>query len=784
MRKPFIKSNLALAISLASTSAMVEAATEVPDGKQGIETVIVTGQKLERSIQDTRESVEVFTGSDLEQRNLTDLTDVIQQTPGVTGDQFGFRIRGVRNSDGASQPNRGDLASVVIDGVTTSGWVKSETVGQLWDVSQVEILRGPQSTNLGRNALAGAVVVNTQDPLYEHGVKVRMGYGNYGTSEVKAAANINVADGVSALRFSYEDNNTDGYIDNPTLDRNNTGARSNKVYRMKWLFEPVDELKMVFSYQHLENIYGVSRILLGDYDAEDRISLNNTQDKFRTEADLISLNVDYTLNDAWSLKSISAYQDGERFRRNDVDLSAQDYGNGGGIVVRNSEDNNWSQELRFTFESDTVRGSSGVYYTEIEAKRHSETRSDINLVKEFNAYAASQGIPMPLGTLLTNPLDLSIFLGPGAPVLPTLYTDPFFGREQEGYTNVDTTSWAAFTEWEMDFSDAWTVSFGVRYDEERQKYETASVSTSPDAGTLPGLLAAPIGTSEIIPGSGITLNSIITLANFQLSSFTANVPHTEKTKRFDNILPHAGVSYHWNEDVTTSFFVKKSYRSGGSELTLTRGINNFDAEELLSYEFSLRSVVLDGDGVFNANVYYSDWKDQQVAVQEPGTSSSAFTMTVNAGESTLYGAELKFDYSLNDDWDLYVGGALSHTEYEEFESVDGSEDYSGNEFTFAPKHTLVAGFTYQNNEGFFVNANANYAGKAYSDVENENELKGRTLVNLSGGYELDGWRFEAYAKNLFDKTYATNNAITDLNGGKAAILGAPRLVGVRATLSL
>lgn len=755
-----------------STAITLPAAAEEP---AALDTIIVTGQKLERSVQDTKESVAVFTDEDLEERNLNDISDVFQQTPGVSGDRFGFRIRGIRSSDGASQPNRGDLASVVVDGVTTSGYVKSEGVGQLWDVSQVEVLRGSQSTNLGRNALAGAVIVNTNDPVYTNEGKVLVGAGNYSSREYKGVANINLIDGVSALRFSAEHTETDGYINNITRNEDDYGATLNKVYRMKWLLEPSDAMRMVLSYQRIESEYGDSRTLLGPHRKEDRISTNNEEAIFDTTANLVSLNLDYKMNDRWSFKSISAYQDGQRDRVSDADQGPNGYGNGGGVITRDTEDDNWSQELRFNFDSDNVRSSSGVYFTKIKARHNGQLNSDLDLVTQFNNFAASQNPPVvippslggSLGALMTSPLPP---LGLATPLYPQ-----FYRTAQSGDTNVDTTSWAAFTEWEIDFQEDWTANVGVRYDRETQDYNTASTVTSPN--TLPTPLTGPIAGTP----TGALLNTVINAANTQLGGFTRNVPYTESSKDFDNILPHAGITYRWNEDINSSFFIKKSYRSGGSELTLLNGVNDFNEEELISYELANRAIIFDGRGLFNANIYYSDWTDQQVAVQEPGTTNVAFTMTENAGESSLYGAELSFEYDLTDDLLWHVGGAISETEYEKFVSADGTQNFSGNEFRFAPKHTAVTGLSYKNLDGIFFNTSVSYAGKSFSDVANTKRLDARTLVNINGGYEYKNFRLEAYVNNVFDKTYVTNSDLEANDGTPAVRLGAPRLVGARVS---
>ncbi|PAJ76224.1 hypothetical protein CJF42_00580 [Pseudoalteromonas sp. NBT06-2] len=759
--KNYAKKRLALAVSIACFSVSAEQNETTETKQNAIEKIVVTGQKLANTLQDTKESIAVFTQESLEQRNLQELTDVFLQTPGVSGSQYSFRIRGVRNSDGASLPNRGDLASVVVDGVTLSGWVKSEAAGNLWDVSQVEVLRGPQSTNLGRNALAGAVVINTTDPTFENEAKIRLGFGEYGKQEIKGVANINLVDDVSAIRIAVEQNKSDGYVDNITRNEDDYGHANNDVYRLKWLYQPNDDFSSVFSYQRIESKLGsTSSYLVDGYTREDRVISANDKAVFDTEADLFSLNIDYTINDNWSLKSISAYQGGERTRFSDSDRTSKSVENGGSIVSRLSEDNNWSQEFRFNFEGDSIRGSSGVYFSGIEAKRSQEYSGNYNLPVLFDEF-------MPgLGAVLTT-----------TAVLPVALYAPLFPTVQSGVTNVDTSTYAIFSEWQVDLSEKWVLNAGIRYDNEEQKYLTSSITESSYESPQMG---GPFGAVDL---GGMTIDQVIFLINNQITGLVAEVPETEKTESFNNFLPHAGITYKWNDDVATSFFVKKSYRSGGAELTLLNGINHFDAEELWNYEASLRAVVLDGKGVLNANVYYSDWTDQQVAIQEPGTTNDSFKMTINAGESTLSGTEISFTYEVSENLALYTGLAISHTEYNKFDSSNDDHPFSGNDFKFAPKETATLGLSYTNDSGFFGNVNMTYTGSSYSDVANESEMASYTLVNINGGYEFDNLKLEAYVRNLTDELYDTNNSLTSSEGDHGSILGAPKEAGVRATYS-
>jgi outer membrane receptor protein involved in Fe transport len=421
--------------------------------------------------------------------------------------------------------------------------------------------------------------------------------------------------------------------------------------------------------------------------------------------------------------------------------------------------------LRFNYDnSSNLRGSSGVYFANIEADYVQNRNVDLTLSPLFDELAPGLGMALTTDAVF----GFAIY-------------QPYFDTNQNGFTDVKTRTVAVFSEWEYDFDDNWMLSAGVRYDTETQEFGTGSVTTTDSQ--VPGFIAPPLGDFDL---GGFSLNQVIGLINMELAAFIAPTPASSKSEDFSNLLPHVGVTYKWNQDVSTSFFVKKSYRSGGSELTLLSGVNNFDAEELWNYEASLRAVVLDGKGVFNTNLYYSDWTDQQVAIQEPGTNSSAFVVTVNAGSSKLFGFEASFDYELTEDLSLYSGLAISRTEYVEFNAgsatlVFRDGDLSGNSFSFAPEETAVIGLNYYQSGGFFANASMSYVGESYSNVFNTKKMGSYTLVNVNAGYEFENLKLEVYAKNATDKLYDTNNNLSNIDDAEGVILGAPREIGARLT---
>lgn len=224
---------------------------DTPQGSMGgvvLDALTVSGEKTERTLQETATSVAVFDRAALEDRPyMPSSNSLIERVPNVVatpGNNFAPTVRGI---DGTG-PTNGGYAFVAgirprlnlqIDGRPTTFNELVYGDSSLWDVEQVELLRGPQSTMQGRNAIAGAVVVRTKDPTWDWESGGRAMIGNEQQRQIAAYVSGPIVDDQLAFRLAAEHRTGQSYINfTPYKDVSDPGEIEATVLRGKLLFEP------------------------------------------------------------------------------------------------------------------------------------------------------------------------------------------------------------------------------------------------------------------------------------------------------------------------------------------------------------------------------------------------------------------------------------------------------------------------------------------------------------------------------------------------------------------
>ena len=686
-------------------------------------TIVVEGELQSRDIQDTQTSVSVVTGEELDQRDDKDLFTVIERIPNVTssfGDK-GFGIRGI-DQRGPGSAGSGLLINLSVDGASLPNR-QSRLFGPFstWDLDQVEVLRGPQSTQQGRNALGGAIVVRSADPFFGNENKTRVEYGERDTRGGAFAVNRELVEGKLALRFSGERLDTDGWVDNPTLGTDKFDARSQETYRAKLRYDPTDDLSFILSHSYTDSSGGED-FVRKDRFPDERENLSNVDQREELETNISGLRAEWQINNVFTLESETTYYDNDYVRLQDIDQSPAD----GGLDSRNGDLQSFEQDLRLSFDAGRWQGVVGLFYTDIDDELVDDRRIQGDALQQ-NAF---DSLPLPPNV---------------PPQVVTITQDPTERTQTENF--------AVFGEAEYAVTRQLGLIFGGRYDYEEQDF----TSTTRDTISVQGTLAGSSTGSE------------------------------QTSTTFDAFLPKLGAVYDWTPDVSTSFTVQRGYRAGGSEVNSQGEVSEFDPEYTWNYEIGIRSLLLDGRLTANANIFYTRWDDQQVRQQVGGDPSNL--LTVNAGESELYGGELTLEYRPTPKWDLFASVGYVQTEFLDFSdvSINDGEDLSGNEFPNAPEWTAAAGASYFFDSGWEVHTDVSFTDSSFSFADNNPDLgaDSRFLVNGRVGYRQDNWAVFAYVRNLFDDDFVTQS--TEANTGRVTLpfdqvrTGEPRTVGAYVT---
>lgn len=734
-----------LALSLCSTSITAEAAA----ASDNVETIVVTGQKIDRSLQDTVNSVAVVTATDMAKLNVQNVADIYNVIPNVSGDfRQGFSIRGI-NAFNVSGGGNSFLTSMYLDGAPLPFRVVRSGALSVWDLAQIEVFRGPQSTLQGRNALAGAIMLRTQDPTYEWQGKGKVTIGQDGQQEFAIAAGGTLVDDILAFRVSAEDKQYDGDIYNLTREEG-SNYEDSQTLRGKLLFEPRQGLSALLTVTTADSEIGPSWSTydFGGSPFAREVDFNSPIWE-KTDTHLYNLEISWELNNEWSFYSVTTYSDADYGYNWDGDLQPTQITEDNRY---NRTDKTFSQELRLTYESEKLQAVSGLYFSKLEV--------DDNASGERLLPFSDLGLP-PLQVLLNAPAAAGGFGLPAeiaAAVVP-LYPDidPVkLGLSSRTDQQVESAALYVDATWHL--SAQVDVLAGLRYDREDQTNSSQALYSINNQMPDPAVFPMPI--NQVIAGINGRLNGM---------AAAASGVEPESSADFAAWLPKLGASYHFNPDVTASFIYQKGYRSGGVGTNIAQSrIFTYEPEYTDNYELSLRSVWLAGKLMWNTNFFYTDWTDQQIEIQ---LSAATFdTETVNAGESNIKGFETELFYYPNDSLTVIAGIGLAKSEFTKFDYIVQAsgevKDLAGRSFADAPEWTANVALDYEFADGFSAGINANYkdTSPAYLDPATSlaaNKLAlnsdpvndARIILNAQAAYKWDSYLVRLDVHNLLDEEY-------------------------------
>jgi iron complex outermembrane receptor protein len=667
-----------------------QTASETREPATEIDEIIVYGDKLGRTLAQTNSSVGLATRQAIEQSSDTDLHDVVSQFGNVVtaNNDREISIRGVPQGGLGGE---GDTISVYLDGVALPSRAAAFSGPQsLWDVEQVEVLRGAQSTTQGRNSLAGSVVMRTRDPTAYWDARARVGVFSRDSHDYAFAGGGPMADWLR-VRFAVQDRYDNGEIDNITRGEDDAGRSRTRNLRGKISFTPFERYEALLTVGGSNNEFGD---VLHDSTQGRRTATSNERYNEDAEARTYGLEQRLQLGERWTVEAITGYIDSNSFVTTDYDRTEE----ARGISTFDIDEDLLSQELRAVMKLDRLRAVFGLYASQ-ERKDEHDTGEDI---------------PVGGGVAL---LDGDV------------------------YTDDRTRTFAAFAEMDYDFAERWRLTLGARLNHEKIERhiveEVNLVLTAP----VPGL-DLPVG----VPLPDAVIDAL-SMAQPDL------VPpdYDERGDRsFTDVLPKLGLTWSFSDTSSIALTYQEGYRSGGTSISYFGGeVSQFDPEYTRTVELASRNRGFDERLTLNANVFYTRWRDQQVTI---GDGTSFYTTTENAGRSHLYGLEVESVVALPANLEVFVSVGLLDTEFDEF--INQDVDYQGNRFPQAPKQTGALGLTLKQWGWLFGQLSVQYVGEYFSDPSNDDTVRvpARTLLNARLGLKLPGgFSLVAYGRNLTDE---------------------------------
>ena len=728
-----------LAVPIAVTLAAGSAAAQDEREDGVLEEIVVFATKRAENILDVPVAVSALSGAQIEQAGIKDVWDLQQNVPSLivgrsqTSTTSNFSIRSI----GSTSNNFGVESSVglYVDGVYRSR--QSSMINDLIDVEAVEVLRGPQGTLFGKNTAAGAISVRTVRPSQELDAFVDLTYGDFNLLKASAAANIPISDNV-AFRGTVFSTTRDGYVDDVYLgedlynDRDRFGARLQLAFN-----EPSDDFNMriIADYSEIDEICcvamprvdslymkgalpGVLGGLIDPLDAvgsdagnaflggtvfatypypqplidgliaagatgnivtgaawEDYRTAVNTLPVSKNEDSGLSLEINKTLTDSVTLKSITAYRAFKTIDDIDADFSDVDL-----IGRANTADqSSISQEFQFTGEFG--EGSSwvaGAYYftQDLDSTTLTTANSLLNTFAKIGQPSLQQVID-GVNAIDAGLTQLSLITGdPTFAALLNPATEPFpAGSGAFDDVRQDHDGYAVFGQVDWALSEKFTLSLGARYTDETKDIDATYTGTA--NGPPPN--TAAIGTCLVQAGTFLQSGGALGSLDCIVAGDLASVSEPSQAWGLWNFVPfrpRPDVRDTLKDDQMTytvkgtlfptdSTMIYASYstgfKAGGTNADrVDIGIPQiFAAETSSSVELGLKGQY--GPIQVVATVYQTDFEDFQANAFAGG----GFILR-NAGDLSIEGVELELLWRPTDSTEISAWYAHNEGTYDSF----------------------------------------------------------------------------------------------------------------------
>jgi iron complex outermembrane receptor protein len=785
--KLLVKATLAASVVAAPVVCNTAYAAEGDENKLMLEEIVVQARRRDESLSDVPLTISVLSADDIEARNIQELDDIVDFSPGFYygGPTIGSQartnrrliMRGMQVSTDA-QTRQG--ATMFIDGAPVLG----AEIGSIADIAQIEVVKGPQSAYFGRSTFAGAINIITTNPGQEWTGRVEAGIAEFGTYNLMGSVEGGLIEDKLAIRISATQYGTDGQYNNAANPGEKLGRRKTKDVSTTLYFTPTDNFSAKLRLHAWEDddgpsasyAYGANNIsdafncnqggtapnlngnknwicgaprspnsteinpdtvvipgsatalaLANQYPGQTSILGTdlNGYGMFR-EAYETSLALDWTLENGISLNSMTAAHANEHRQLDDFDRRFSAFGN----------DSN----------GDGVFDEETILFTD-------EKRSDF--YQDFRVSSADdQNLRWMAGVSFADATSESTSMN-------HLFGFWFAGQP---ITTAETETLGYYGSLAYDVTDRVTLSVEGRYqiDEVTEGTNTGATLSGEFKSFTPRVIV------DYKPTDYLTLYGIYSEGT-RPGEFNSNL---------------VGI------DPETLACIASQV---GADIEI-------DEEDLENFEFGAKWQVMEGRGLLTAAVYQAEWTNQHTRgaaqCEVDGVPTQFFT-TGTGGSTDLQGIEVEFDFAVSEALTLEGTYALNDTEILARDCADcaaaiGDRDITGlgKEFSRVPRESASLSANFQapltGRMDWFLRGDYIWNSGTWATDANLTETGSMDRVNIRAGIQRDALRFEFYGTNIFDNDtitgfqhlpdFATNGGNRQMSAG----LPEPRTLGVRA----
>ena len=773
--------------------------TDQPQPPKVEEEMVVTARKREENVQDVPMSVAAPTEQELRDRGAETIEDISANVAGFTVQNLGpgqsqVAMRGVSAGQIVrDQPGVKEQVGVYLDESVISLSLFTPDV-DLFDLSRVEVLRGPQGTLFGSGSLSGTLRYITNQPKLNTSETIAdltlssVSEGGIGGS-AKAAVNVPMGTN-AAFRIAAYYTQYGGFIDavQPDLTvRDDVNGGNRAGARAAILFQPNDRLSItprllyqtvqmdgwnrIDAFNILANPYTTSRpkVNLGP----DRRQFTQLDEEFTDDFLLGDLNISYDLGGG-TLTSITSYTDRDILVVRDATALTASI-TGGSFPAPPSvytldaplydatQAQGFTQELRFGARTGPLQWVTGAFYGDNTRDYQQNLpvigfEAGCRIVNDVKPCGGLSGVPTA-GTKLA-------------------LTDELYKSD----LHYDYQQFALFGEATWTVNDRFDLTGGLRY------YDFSEDRTQ----VFDGIFSDP---------------------NDSVGAIGA-----------DGFAPRVMASYRITDATRVNGQISKGFRLGGlndplnvplctaQDLVLYGGRGTWEDETLWNYEVGVKHTLGGGRGTLNAAAYYMDIENLQATVTAGSCSSR---IIVNVPEARTTGLEAELDYNITDNFDFALSGSYNNSELRSSflsstgQIVAGIEE--GNRLPSVPEFQMAAAATYR----MPIGANVGYltgvyqhVGERYTQIGDQAEgfgtvsltsfgptgiggpftqsaftfdpsLPAYDIVNLRVGLLRERWDMALFVNNVTDETAYL--ALDQERGTRARVgylTNQPRTIGI------